>query len=253
VQLMIARSLNFVGGFEEGREDLAVWIRDAEQRGDKHAQTYLRLGSRQLSLVARGESEQAKEELANTAILSAPGSFTLEHWLRWNADVQIALYQHDGERAWNVSEETWPKLRRSMLLSHRRIRAISSNTRARAALAGADCARGSDQEKRLRVAERSVKKLSAQKEHYTSGWALARTAEIAILRGQERKARKKLESALELLPAEHMRLEWLCASRLLAQLNGYDASVTVWESELAALGIAEPPLFARVQTPTAKP
>lgn len=250
-RLMVVRSLNFVGGFHEMRRDLSHWIRDAQQRGDRHAETYLRLGAEQHALLASDEPARAKEVLLRTRIISAPGSFTLEHWLRWNAEIQTALYERDGARAWRVSESTWRPLKRSMLLSHRRIRAISSNTRARAALAGALCASGKERERRLKIAQRSAKSLRDQNEKYTSGWAEVRLAEVALIRGEEQIAQRRLIRALRLLPSVHMRLDWLYAFRLLAQLDGDVARVQKCDDTLAAMGITDPARFALIQTPSA--
>ena len=109
----------------------------ARARGDLYA--VMNLSSYIMSIVrlAADEPDTADRELRQTMSQWSREGYHVQHNDALWAAVQIELYRGDGKAAWNLIDQSWPALRRSLLLRVQFIRTSMNFLRARAALAAA--------------------------------------------------------------------------------------------------------------------
>ena len=109
----------------------------ARARGDLYA--VMNLSSYIMSIVrlAADEPDKADRELRQTMAQWSREGYHVQHNDALWAAVQIELYRGDGMTAWNLIDQSWSALRRSLLLRVQFIRTSMNFLRACAALAAA--------------------------------------------------------------------------------------------------------------------
>ncbi|WP_165073888.1 serine/threonine-protein kinase [Paludisphaera rhizosphaerae] len=143
-----------------------ILLAQALDRGDLYAA--MNLSSYLMSIVrlAADEPARAREELAATNARWSRKGYHVQHNDALWAAVQIELYDGRGREAWRLLEESWPALRRSLLLRVQFIRTSMRFLRARAAIAAAAEIRPTnptEARRLLAVAEADAKALSREK------------------------------------------------------------------------------------------
>ncbi len=176
--------LSHQGAVAELSRRWPILLDQARARGDLYAA--MNLSSYIMSIVrlAADEPDTADRELRQTMSQWSREGYHVQHNDALWAVVQIALYRGDGTAAWNLIEQSWPALRRSLLLRVQFIRTSMNFLRARAALAAAVSLRRS-QPARIRpllaVARRAARQLERECMPCPSAYArLIRGAVTAI-------------------------------------------------------------------------
>jgi hypothetical protein len=192
-------------------------IEEAKGRGDLYALAYM------LSLLkpyAQLCADQPDDNRRNLDTLQDGGIRPLSnpHLMLLCAYVQLDLYAGDMASIFRHVDDLWRALRRSLHVRIQFWRIITGDMRARAALAAATSA--ANPLFHLRAAERDARLL--ERERVPWGDALARLirAGIAAARGDQPRAARLLQDAVDRLESAEMRLHAAVARRRLGELLG---------------------------------
>jgi tetratricopeptide (TPR) repeat protein len=127
-------SLYGLGEWAELSERVPLLLDAAQRRNNEYATTLLRVPFGMVAWLARGDIEGARKEADNAIRKCSPSTFQLQHAMHFFAVEQIDQYVGDGPAAWNRIQETWPALRRSLLLKIEVIRFLALQIRTNSAL-----------------------------------------------------------------------------------------------------------------------
>jgi eukaryotic-like serine/threonine-protein kinase len=232
-------SLLHCGRVRELAERLPALLEDARARGDLYGEVLLRLQCSWFVALAADDPTSADEDLAVITETWAHDRFLLQHAWRMISAVEVALYRGDGEGAWAIIEETWPKLRASQLLRAQSMRVRGKMARARAALATG----------RIDVVAREAKDIASERFPLAKGWALLLQACLLDARRARSAAADAFGLAADELETQKARL-WSWSARLRhGELLGGDegaALVAGAEEAMRAEGIVDPSALARI-------
>src|SRR5262249_35802978 len=143
-----------------------VLLAQALERGNLYAA--MNLSSYLMSIVklAADDPAAARAGLEETAARWSRRDYHVQHNHALWAAVQIELYCGEGLAAWELLRQSWPALRRSLLLRVQFIRTSMLFLRARAALAAAVALRSShpaEGRSLLTLADRDARRLSRER------------------------------------------------------------------------------------------
>jgi hypothetical protein len=184
----------------------------------------MNLSSYIMSIVrlAADEPDTADRELRQTMSQWSREGYHVQHNDALWAAVQIALYRGDGPTAWNLVEQSWPALRRSLLLRIQFIRTSMNFLRARAALAAAVSLRRT-QPARIRpllaVARRASRQLERESMPSPSAYARLIRGAITAICGDTARAVTIFNEAVVCFEAVDMRLCAAATRRRLGELQ----------------------------------
>jgi hypothetical protein len=210
------RCRQFLGDMRGMAERFPVVLRDAEDRGDRYFATNVVLFSHYVYL-AEDQPAKASEQIEQAIRGWSHAGFLVQHVWHLRADVEIALYEGDGARAWAKLEERWRAARTSLVSRVQFTRMGLEDVRGRAALAAG----------LMDVAAQAAKRLDAEK----APWGTA----LAML------LRRELREAEPLLQKLEMHLHAAAVRRRLG-----DPSGTEW---MLAQGIKNPEAMTRLLLP----
>src|SRR5690606_7482892 len=212
---------------------------DARARGDLFAEVLLRLHCGCFLALAANDPDRAEQDLSVITDTWAVDRFVLQHAWRMVSAVDVALYRGDGERAWSIVEETWPKLQASQLLRVQSMRVRAKMARGRAALATG----------RLDVAARETREVAREAFPLAQGWARVLEAGLLEARGDVNGASSVFDQAAADLDVHDACLWCWTARRRRGELvGGEEGAALVAEAErsMKAEGITDPTAFARI-------
>jgi hypothetical protein len=198
-RLLRVLSMRLYGDFEALRRMLPGYVRDAEERRDRHVATSMRRGSAFLFLAA-DEPSAARAALASTSWPTADETFHVQHWLELDALAEIDLYEGEAAECFDRLHDRFAAYDRSFLHRVQRIRTMMLTLEGRLALAAA--ATGHDPRGMRRRAERAARKLAAEDLPYAALRALLLEAGLQNLGGHRERATSALERALHLADRE---------------------------------------------------
>ncbi|MGO9464631.1 MAG: serine/threonine-protein kinase PknK [Isosphaeraceae bacterium] len=214
--------LSHQGAVAELTRRWPILLDQARARGDLYAA--MNLSSYIMSIVrlAADEPDAADRELRQTMSQWSREGYHVQHNDVLWAVVQIALYRGDGAAAWNLIEQSWPALCRSLLLRVQFIRTSMNFLRARAALAAAVSLRRS-QPARIRpllaVARRAARQLERECMPCPSAYARLIRGGVAAIGGDTARAVALLTEAVVCFEAVDMRLCAAATRRRLGELQ----------------------------------
>jgi hypothetical protein len=139
------------------------------------------------------------------------------------AAVQIELYRGDGVTAWNLIDQSWSALRRSLLLRVQFIRTSMNFLRARAALAKGVTLRRSqstEYQSLMGVARRAAGRLERERMPCPTAYARLVRGALAAIGGDSARAVPLLTEAVVCFEAVDMRLSAAATRRRLGELEG---------------------------------
>jgi eukaryotic-like serine/threonine-protein kinase len=204
--IQTARLLRFFcmrtyGDFEALRKALPAFLLDAVERRDHYALTSLKRGSSFLFLAA-DDPHEARRNLADApwSTGDGAGSFHVQHWLKLDAELEIALYEGEGVRGLLHHHEALEAYQRSWLHRVQRIRTTMLALEGRLALAVG--ASGHERKRSLRRAERAARALSSESLGLCDVRAELLWAGIEGLRGHRDRVVAHLERGLLLADRE---------------------------------------------------
>jgi tRNA A-37 threonylcarbamoyl transferase component Bud32/tetratricopeptide (TPR) repeat protein len=231
-------SLFYLGDIAGLSVRIPALVREAEQRGDRYAMTSLQSGLANVSLLARGDAQGAREAVRAAIARWGGGSFHFQHYWALLSEGMIDLTIGDAHAGLTRLEDGWGPLRRSMLLRIQNVRIEATFLRARLLLAVG----------RISEALEIAFALDDEGVAWARGFSL-------LLRGlaDRREAQALLRSALEVFDAEDMRLFAAVARLRLGEAQPGElgaANQRAAEAWMKTQGIVEPRAFARMLAPT---
>ena len=108
-------SLGHLGRWGELERRLALWSRDASERGDLYAEASLNLIRARTLILANDDLERAEQQIDASLTLWKSSEFGVLQFLAELSRVQIYLYCGDTERALTIVESVWPKFTSSLM------------------------------------------------------------------------------------------------------------------------------------------
>ena len=216
-------SLSHQGQVAELSRRWPILLNQARQRGNRYA--VMNLSSYLMSIVrlAADDPDTAQAELGETTSQWSRRGYHVQHNDALWAAVQIELYRDSGQRAWELICESWPALRKSLLLRVQFIRTSMYFLRARAALAAAVALRATRPEgigPLLASAEADARKLEREKMPCPTAFARMIRGSLAALRGDLALADRELDQACGLFDGVGMRLCTAAVRRRRGELIG---------------------------------
>jgi hypothetical protein len=215
--------LSHRGELAELAQRWPLLLADARERGDLYATVNLSSYLMSVVRLAGNQPELARADLAeNMARWSREGYHVQHNDALW-AGVQIELYSGDAGAAWKLIEESWPALKRSLLLRVQFVRTSMLFLRGRVALAAAYQARrrGEGLVPHLAgQARQDAARLAAERMPCPTAYATLIRGGLAAFDGHEAEAIALLRrSVLELAEVE-MNLCAMAVRRRLGALCG---------------------------------
>jgi eukaryotic-like serine/threonine-protein kinase len=207
-------SMFFLGEIKALSARLPMLLDSARSRGNVYESTYFQIRVAHAIHLARHAPAIAEEQVREAISRWPSDSFYLQHWWAFIVSIEIALYQGDAARAWEVVTANWNALRRSLLLNVQYIRVESRYHQALAALALAS----QDARRRpslQRIALRSAQRIEQEQLHW--GAPLARLIRAAV---EPRAAVSHLRLAEASFHNADMKLFAAAARRRRGQLIG---------------------------------
>ncbi len=218
--------LSHQGAVAELSRRWPILLAQARERGDLYA--VMNLSSYLMSVVrlAANDPKTARAQLRETMAQWSRQGYHVQHNDALWAGVQIELYCNAGQAAWNLIQQSWPALRRSLLLRVQFIRTSMYFLRARAALAAAaDRQRDSkpaQARELLAVAAHAAGELERERMPCPSAYAALIRGGLAALFGDSARAANLLAAAALQLENVDMQLCAAAARRRLGELIGGD-------------------------------
>ncbi|HEX5102223.1 MAG TPA: hypothetical protein VFV87_00325, partial [Pirellulaceae bacterium] len=213
-------SLFFLGEVAELTRRLPILLQEARERGDLYSATNLGTFVGHLTWLAADDPEGAEHDMHQVMALWSHRGFHVQHLTGLMGRIQIALYQGDGAKAWQIVTSEWPDLERSLFLRVQTVRLFMRDLRARSALAAAREA--ADPRPYLRSAGRDARRIEQEDASWSQPLAERIRAALAAAGGQEPEAAQFLERATAGFDAANMHLFAAAARRRRGQLLGGD-------------------------------
>jgi len=223
-------SLAYAGRIAELGRRRTILLKEAHERGDRHA--VATLSSISLARLAADDPEGVLRELRQ--VLSEwhyPG-FHIQHFHCWLYTIESYLYMGDVSSAWACLSGQWPAYLASLLPRIQRFRVDAHYLRSRLLLGMA--ANSARPHPLLRAALSDARRLEGERVAWSEALARLIRAGAAAIRGDTPLAITLFSDAAQALDAVDMPLHAAAARRRLGQLNGGKegialvASVDAW-------------------------
>ena len=169
--------------------------------------------------LAADDPNRARAEVIEGLKAWPQQGFHLQHYTAMHALGQIELYTGDFEVAWKHIQGQWEALENSMLMRLQVLRIEAFHLKARAALASAT---KNDKERRLQIAEKLAKHISAEQVAWGNPFAALIRSAVAHRAGDSSKATGLLRQAIEAFDLADIDLYEAVARRRLGQVLGGD-------------------------------
>ena len=241
-ELYALRTSFFEGDLVEQARRQPPLARDADERGDLHFQTSLRVGEITMIWLARDAPDEAIATV-DEAMRPWPGDrYLVQHWWALQSRVLIGLYRGDGHAVADLVEGQWRALSRSLLLKVQIIRVLARSYRGAAAVVS-DSLDRADAEARGILRERSG---------WGDGLGHLLHAAVASRRRDDERAIASLERADAAFVAADMPLFATATRHTLGGLVKGDrgrALIDQAETSLRALGVKDVARTVRTLAP----
>jgi tetratricopeptide (TPR) repeat protein len=218
-------ALAYKGQLDELARRVPLRLRDAESRGDLHAEIGHSTGLANLAWLAADDPDEATRRGEATMARWSQKTFHVEHWWNMLGQAQVELYRGDGPQAYARVVEQWKGLKASLLLMVQLTRLEATHLRARAAIQAARAAGAGDGSRRrelLAGAARDAAKIAGEKMPWSTPLARLVEAGISRARGEDDRSAELLRDAAGGLDAAGMALYATAARMRLGRLVGGD-------------------------------
>ena len=247
VRQFSALALLHLGRFQELFVDLPRLLELARQQGDIYLEVHLHQWVESLRDLAEDRPEEAQKALDLTAGGWSRQGFHYQHFGRLVAEARVALYCGDAQLAWDLVEQAWPELVRSMIQRIEMVLVQSWDLRGRCALAAATQETGKNKKRLLREAEKAARRIGAARSSWAQALQDVLLAGIRLEEGDRAAARRHLEAAEPAFAASEMSLHVGIVRLRLAQLIGQGYELA--DAELRDLGLVRPEGMAAILLP----
>jgi serine/threonine protein kinase/tetratricopeptide (TPR) repeat protein len=237
-QLYAHTALAMLGRIGELAGRVPRRLREAEERGDVFAATNLKTGLPNLVWLAADDPDQARAQADEAMRLWSRRAFHVQHYFDLLAQTHIDLYTGDAVAARARVEEQWAAVEKSRLRRVQLIRVLTTDLRARAALAAG--------------APGDARRLARQIAGERLAWCTPLAGLIRAGASAPDAARRELSTAIQQLERADMALHAAAARRCLGQLTGGDEGASmIAESDdwMRAESIQEPARMAALVVP----
>jgi serine/threonine protein kinase len=214
-------NLWFLGDLREFARRTPVYLREAQERGDRYFATSLRSYLTNAYWLMLDNPDAAERHAADAIRRWSKAGFHLQHLFDLVARGQIGLYRGDPEAAYYYLLERWPALDASLILNIQLSRIVVTHLHARLALARAE--RMEDPAHLLRSAASCARELEAERMPWADPLAAMVRAGVAFRQGDREGAVKLLGAAVEGFQAQEMALFEATARRRLGELMGEES------------------------------
>ncbi len=253
------RSLFYMGELPEMLRRLPKLLKEAQERGDLYAETNLRTRLAYLAHLLGDEADLAREELDRAIGLWSQEGFHSQHYYALFGQVELALYCGQEVAAWELLDERWPVMARSLLLRIQFTKIEALHLRARAALAAAAAhqtsggKRGDDPAPLLlQAATDDARRITRVKTPWSGALSRLIGAGIAATQGNAEQATTLLEIAEAGFAESDMTLYQMVTRRRRGQILGGDqgrALVEATDRWLSEREVKNPERLAAVLAP----
>jgi tetratricopeptide (TPR) repeat protein len=221
-QAWSCNSLILCGDLREAAARVPAIIREAQERSDRYALMHM-IYPACISALAADDVDLGWRVASDDSTFRScePGRFTAGPWGRLISTQSVHRYRGEGKRAAAFVEREWRGLESSQFLRVHLMRVFSEFERALSLIAALD--EGETDRAVVREAERSVKRVLADRPEYAKPMGHYVAACLAAVRGSLERALAEFEIAASGLTAVDMGYLALCARRRYAELLGGDA------------------------------
>ena len=241
-------ALECLGDFKTLSQRAEAGLDLAAVLGDRYVRvmslTYLTLAR-----LAGGDADGARMTLRDAKREWLARGFLLQHWLMLKAEVSIALYEEDSERAWSLLVDAWPALRASRLLEVQFVRVFTLRLRGNVALSCLAESRGPARTF-IGYARADAAALERLPQSHARAAAGVIRAGIAWFEGDTERAGLALTRSIAAYEQAGMAVEASAARLRRSFLSAAGASDEQMATRsLTAHGIARPERYARLHAP----
>ncbi len=218
-QIYQTLSLYYLGEIKELARCAETFLADAEQRGNRFADTIFRTGGVNVVWLAKDDVTGACHALTDALSEWPEEPFRTPHYLGMVAEGRISLYRGDGRAAWNGLMDKWPAFKATRLLRIESIRVVMFQLRATCAIAASGQNHG-DEKRLLSAAARDARRVERADRPWSRGLAALLRAAIARAHGNTDSACRTLREAIDRLDHAGLVLHATAGRRCLAGLVG---------------------------------
>lgn len=242
------------GGFEGLDAELERQVARADEQKNLYGATIARMNSNgQYVLLARDRAAQARRWLEEAQSRASHAAYHLERYWALSSSVQLALYEQDGPRGWQLLTEGWRALAKAGVFRVHVIRWEAVYLRARVALAAASTS--TPHRPLLATARADGERLRGAGTAYADAWGLLVLAQANRALGLQSEARALFEQAADRADQAHMPAHADVARLRIAQIQGPRAGKALALEILERLksrGVVRPHRFAFLLSPDRK-
>jgi hypothetical protein len=221
----------WLGRLHEMTSLVSTGLREATERDDLFLRGVLSACPAILWQLVLDQPDEARRLVDEVSNSRSGEHFYTDHWFRLVGRTLYQLYRGDGVSAWQAIAETWPHLKRSLLLRSQTFRAFALQLRAHAALAAASEVADARPYRERATADAS--RLARGRLPYCKPFANQILATVLTAKGDTHQALRLLDAAAEGFQLANMAV---CAEAVrfrIGQLVGGQAGASQ-QAELCA-------------------
>ncbi|APR80613.1 Serine/threonine protein kinase [Minicystis rosea] len=243
------RTLLALGALRERSRRAESWLLEAQERGDRFAETEASLACA-FGLLAAGEPARARADVRGVMARFHARAFTIQHYIASWLEASSYLYEGSPSVAWTQLQDTRDALEGSQLLRIQLLRIDNILLRGitAVALAAADEPRADEL---LVIADEACVRLARERRPHALAAAAIVRAGAAWARADEGRAIDALRVAAGAYDAVEMKIHAACARHTAGALQGGaegDAVSARADEVLRSEGVVDPARFARMYT-----
>jgi len=254
-EIFVFSALQWLGRWKELARRFEDFIRSAQARGDRYAETHAMLETSWYVELSRDNPDSALDKLARAYAHKSGDAFDWHDFLYLLGSTSVDLYTGAAMSAKRRMDEAWSGLRSALMFEIylARQECNSLRTRARIACAAEPHVSRRERDALLLDAEKDIAKVFEEDPHV---WPRANAAlfraGIASIRGERDTARALMERAEQAFSAADMEVHTAVARIRSGQLLGGERGAAMraeGESRLAAQGVKSPEKVCRMLSP----
>ncbi|MBK7994228.1 MAG: protein kinase [Blastocatellia bacterium] len=242
------RALYWLGDIAYLFNILHAHIKAATDQGDLLALVNSHIRAAYFIDLANDEPQIGEIKLEEILSKWSSKYFHMQHLQGWFVAVEIALYQNDALKAWELFQQKWSKITDSLFLRIQLllIEALHLHARVLVALATIDNA---NSKSHLAVAEQKAKQLEQEKMPYSIAFALPIRAAIAYQNKDKQEASYFLSQAKDLFELLEMALHKAAITYQLGKISNNIDLILSAEEWMKAQKIKNPAKIANMLVP----
>ena len=247
-------SLAYLGKINEVSKRLPFLIKGVRDRGDLYGETILRTRVAYLAYLASDDPERAKREGHQAIENWSQEGFHLQHYYALYAQIEVALYSGNREAPWELINQQWSAIKRSLLFIIQKVLIETMYLRGRSALAAAldDEVNTKRRHFFLREARRSARRIELENMPWGQPLAKLVQAGVASIQGDNEGTLSSLLSAEIGFRKADMALHEVAARRIRGVLVGGEQGLELVkgaDTVMKSQGIKNPAAMTAVLVP----